>query len=336
VHSSRLSAEACAADLLALRAEQAIERIAEYIRDLRAQSETQWVVVGLSGGIDSALLAALAVRALGKDAVRSLYLPDRHSDRAYARSARAVADALGITLQTINIEPFLRNRGIYSSWFLRFASVSARLNRVVLQCQRRARGEKSVLLPGRHADRKRARAGRGGLAHLGERHKQRRVLLEQKAQSERSQLIGAGNRTESLIGFFLPGGADDLPIQPLTGLYKTQVRQLARYLALPERLLAQPPSPDLVRGITDELMIGLPYAKVDLALDHLEGGVTAEQLAAAGVSPDDVRQVGAMNSAALGKHTAEMEPPPVDGGPDGGYRRVGGAAQPGAQSSADT
>jgi NAD+ synthase len=105
------------------------------------------------------------------------------------------------------------------------------------------------------------------------------------------------------------------------GLYKTQVRQLADYLQVPSTIQTQAPSPDMMKGITDEFALGLTYRVIDLALDHLDGGITQEQLASNGVSRKDLNLVRKMNELSTWKRTVAYPPPPVDGGPMGGYRR---------------
>ena len=85
-------------------------------------------------------------------------------------------------------------------------------------------------------------------------------------------IIGAANRSEGMTGWFVPGGADDMPFQPLMGLYKTQVRQLARHLEVPVEIIRQAPSPDMMRGVTDEVALGIAYEKLDIVLDGIDRG----------------------------------------------------------------
>jgi NAD+ synthase len=93
-------------------------------------------------------------------------------------------------------------------------------------------------------------------------------------------VTGAANKTEISIGFLVKYGCDDAAdVMPLLGLYKTHVRQLAKYLDVPEEIIDSPPSPDLIPGITDEYAIGLSYEMLDLILHGLERGLPHEQIA---------------------------------------------------------
>ncbi len=146
------------------------------------------------------------------------------------------------------------------------------------------------------------------------RHVYRRVVLEQKAQARGLILIGAANRSEWEIGWFVKGGIDDLPIQPLTGLYKTQVRQLAKFLELPEPIQAQVPSPDMLKGITDESSIGHLYSRVDLVLDCLDRGGLREDAVEAGITAAELEDVRELLRLSAWKRSSHPEPPPVEGG----------------------
>ena len=76
--------------------------------------------------------------------------------------------------------------------------------------------------------------------------------MERLAKERNLSLIGAANLSECEVGWFVKDGIDDLPVQPMAGLYKTQVRQLAKTLDLPEPVRTQLPSPDMAKGVTDE------------------------------------------------------------------------------------
>jgi NAD+ synthase len=86
--------------------------------------------------------------------------------------------------------------------------------------------------------------------------------LESKARAQNWLLLGAANRSEWETGWFVKDGVDDLPYQPLMGLYKTQVRQLGRYLGVPGEIQQQVPSPDMMRGISDEYALGMSYSTI--------------------------------------------------------------------------
>ena len=244
--------------LLKIDEERAVRAIGTYLRSLLHQHSVSGVLIGLSGGIDSAVLATLAIRSLGKDSVRVAYLYDRDSDKGLAVSARLVADWLGLDLETQNIEPALRKRRVYAPWVVRITGLSPFINRFLISVYRLMRDIVLVMCAST-AGRRKALGER--LQRLLQRliskyiesgfrarHIYRREVLQKEALSRNLLLLSAANRSEYMLGWFSRGGIDDLPIQPLMGLYKTQVRQLARYLEVPASVRNQPPSPDMMKG----------------------------------------------------------------------------------------
>ena len=113
-----------------------------------------------------------------------------------------------------------------------------------------------------------------GNAYYRAKHRLRMILLYLYAELENRLVVGAGNKSEYKIGYFVKHGCDDATdIMPLLNLYKTQVRELARYLNIPTRIIEKPPSPDVMPGIIDdEEVIGISYEKMDLILLALEKG----------------------------------------------------------------
>jgi len=100
------------------------------------------------------------------------------------------------------------------------------------------------------------------------------ILLYLYGEKENRLVVGAANKSEYKIGYFVKHGCDDATdIMPLLNLYKTQVRELARYLSIPARIIEKPPSPDVMPGLTnDEEVIRISYEKMDLILLALEKG----------------------------------------------------------------
>ncbi|MEW6716241.1 MAG: NAD(+) synthase [Chloroflexota bacterium] len=306
---------------------RAMSAIIATIQNLVEGHSSEGVLLGLSGGIDSSLLAACAVRALGADRVHARYLYDRTSSRVLHSNARLAADWLGIGFQVRDIDPEMETRGVYSQVAVRVLNVAGWLNRILVWLYCSLVGETPFVSSLR----------RGGISGedmssaygqyvrdpewaINTRHIWRRRVLEEEARLNNWLLLGAANRTEWLTGWFVKGGVDDLPFQPLKGLYKTQVRQLAAFLGVPEAIRSQSPSPDMVKGITDEHGLGMCYEKIDLALDYLEGGLTEEELLQAGVTKAEVRVVEQLKQLSGWKREAGLKPPPVDGGPHGNVR----------------
>ena len=285
----------------------------EHIRGLLNTHSARGVLTGLSGGIDSGVLATLAVRALGKDRVHVCYLYDRDSDEELAQSARVLARWLGLELEVRDIEPAMQARGVYNALagWARGASGASRY--LFSKLYTWIFGESpfmSSLRRGRDPRRglkQRVYGATVGAVEAGfdARHIYRRELLERQARDHNWLLMGAANRSEYLVGWFVKGGIDDpaasmgqgrlLVFSPLIGLYKTQVRQLAAYLGIPAQVQAQAPSPDMMNGLTDEFALGIGYWKLDIVLDGIERGLPDEEMAAAGVNEKEIRHVRQMN-----------------------------------------
>lgn len=311
--------------LLKIDGERTIEIIRTYLNYLLKRYSARGFLMGLSGGIDSAVLATLAAGATASEAVHAAYIFDRDNENVSATNARRVAEKLGIELQETNLEPALNRLFIYPSSPMQITRSSRILNRLLHRVCRLVLGEHPFMTS--------LRIGSGELngndfrsrffkiacqdveSAFNLRHIQRRTILEKQASEKNFLLLGAANRTEWLTGWFVMGGIDDLPIQPLKGLYKTQVRQLASCLEVPENIIRQSPSPDMMRGITDEYAIGMRYHQLDLALDYLEGGITDQDIKKMGITMKTIKRVQEMKRLSSWKRTPGEEPPPVDGGP---------------------
>jgi len=319
--------------LLRIDETRALEGLKTHIRkslDAYDAQHADGILLGLSGGIDSCLLAAVAVHTLGKRSVHAAYLYDRVSSLRLRQNARLMSNWLGIELTEKSIEPVMDRMGIYSSSEVKITSFSGPLNRLLQKVYCLIYGESPFISSLRKGS---AAASKGDdrstdlryaagpiEAGFNSRHITRRHLLEAEADSRKFLLLGAANRTEWLTGWFVKGGVDDLPNEPLAGLYKTQIRQLAAYLQIPDEVLTVKPSPDMMKGITDEFALGASYGHIDLALDFLEGGVVKKDIVEAGVTEAEIRLVEKMKNLSSWKRSSPHHPPRADGGPLGGLR----------------
>jgi NAD+ synthase len=310
--------------------ERTVERFVDYLQDLSKKTATNGVLIGLSGGIDSSVLSTLAVNALGKDSVHLEYLYDQHSGHELRHNAQLMSEWLGIELLERSIEPAMRELAVYAPFGMMATSFSGLLNRFLHQMYRFVFRETPFISSLRLGS---AEASEENLSQqsfrkiirqpetgLNVRHQYRRQILEEKAHERNWLLLGAANRTEWLVGWFVKDGIDDLPIQPLIGLYKTQVRQIATYVKIPAEVQDQAPSPDMMGGITDEFALGLSYSRIDLILEHLDGGLTKEMLLNTDFSDREICLVGEMNRLSQWKRGQAHTHFPVDGGLDGGLR----------------
>ena len=316
------------ASLVKIDAERAVSAIETCIQRETTGHSSEGVIIGLSGGLDSAVLTALTVRALGKEQVHVYHLYDRESRKLPRQRAKLVANWLGLALEVENIEPALKEKQIYQPLIMRLTSLSGSLNRLLATGYRCLCGETcfgTTLHKGKLASHGLGRffynhVSRHIDAAASARHIYRRELLEKVAKEKDCLLLGAANRSEFLTGWFVKGGIDDVPLSPLVGIYKTQVRQIAEYLAVPEEIRTQAPSPDMVKGVSDEYGLCVAYSTLDVILDGVERDLTDEQIAAAGIDRQQISRFRKIVELSAWKRGSGCPSLPVDGRFDGGFR----------------
>ncbi|RLE73500.1 MAG: NAD(+) synthetase [Thermoprotei archaeon] len=203
------------------------KRIIEFIRDYFEKTGVNRAVVGISGGVDSTVTAFLTVRALGSGKVTALIMPDsKVTPSRDLEDALKVVEILGIKKYQVDIANILE---------------SYRKN-----------------VPFFDANNKIA------LGNL--RARIRMTLLYYYANLNNALVVGTGDKSELLIGYFTKYGDGGVDILPIGDLYKTQVRQLAIHLGIPKDIAEKPSSPALWPGQTAEGELGMSYSEVDLVL----------------------------------------------------------------------
>jgi NAD+ synthase len=249
--------------------------IEKFIRDKTAELGRRGVLIGLSGGIDSAVVAALAVRSLDPERVVCVFMPEKHSSQKSAKHARKIADQLGIDLKVKNITSMLNK-----FWKYRIVpgKVPLTLMRKILSS---LTGKNEETLFEMNLMKPKNKITSNANAFFRIKHRLRMVNLFYMAEQMNYLVTGAANRTEYSIGYYVKYGCDDASdIMPILHLYKSQVRQLAQFLGIPKAIIEKAPSPDMIPGLTDENVIGLPYDRIDLVLLGLDSGLSIEQIAA--------------------------------------------------------
>lgn len=259
--------------------EKAALSLENFIREYTDKLERGGVILGLSGGIDSAVIAALCVRALGPKKTFALIMPEKDSRKEHTQDALNFARELNIEARLIDITPYLEEFGVYKLFpldkFLSWGRLKGTLIRKVYHFYKRKTGKLPFMesLSG-FKDKEFDFYLAKGNAYYRVKHRLRMMLLYLYGELENRLIVGAANKSEYKIGFFVKHGCDDATdIMPLLNLYKTQVRELARYLNIPAKIIEKPPSPDVIPGIVDdEEVIGISYEKMDLILFALEKG----------------------------------------------------------------
>lgn len=271
-----------------------VAKISERIRQLlRDHLRRRGLVIAMSGGIDSSVCAALAVRAVGAGKVFGLLMPERDSSSESVVKGKLLAEHLGIQYIIEDIAPPLEAIGCYR-W--RDEAIRA------VFPQYGAGWKNKIVIAG---------GSEGKINHFnlvvadpqGQLHEQRlgiKEYLQIVAATNFKQrirktleffhadrlnyaVIGTPNRVEYDQGFFVKGGDGSADLKPIAHLYKTQVYMLARHLGLPEMICNATPTTDtysLAQG-QDEFYYALPYKEMDVALWHLNHRRPASELATA-------------------------------------------------------
>jgi len=313
-HPAQKREQIAAEKAMQIDAAKVAEQIEAFIRRSVDTFRRDGVVVGMSGGLDSSVVASLAARALGPDKVAALLLPERDSSPESKADAMLEIKRLGLEHREVDLTPMLSVMGIYGLTPLRLLGVR-RLKAAIVQHQHRQQAESLGEMP--------FRAGLLGTRDLGEKkhlidtgnayarvkHRMRMVALYYQADLENRLVLGTTNRSEAMTGVVVKWGDNVADIEPLLPLYKTQVRQLAGYLGVSERIIDKAPSPDLIPGIVDGLALGIDYETLDKILWGLEEGWPAERIVQAmGVPAAQLEHVQEMRRRS--EHLRTMPPWP--------------------------
>ena len=249
--------------------EDAENLIVEFIRDRVEAAGAQGAVLGLSGGLDSATVAFLAARALGPDRVFALLLPE-----AGVTPPEDVGDAREVAsilgVETEEIDI----SGVLGGYF------------EVLQA-----------------------AGASRVVNGNLKARVRMTILYWHANLLHRLVLGTGNRTEIMLGYSTKFGDGAADILPIAGLYKDEVRGLAKRLGVPDGILEKAPTAGLWPGQTDEGELGISYSDADAILRGLEEGRSSDDLAAE-FEGDKVGLI--LRRIEGGRHKRELPPTPED------------------------
>lgn len=234
---------------LVINSKKVEEKLIRFIKDELKSRGFKKAVFGLSGGIDSTLVAFLLKKALGAKNVRAIFLPYKSTDKESGRNFRKVVKLLNIKSRVIPITPAV------DCYFKRFP-----------KADRVRRGNKMA--------------------------RERMSVLYDQSRVEGALVIGSGNKTEALLGYCTHFGDSACAINPIGGLYKTQVRQLARRMGVPQHIVDRPPTADLWPDQTDEGELGLSYEQMDAILHFAVGkGYKPSRLAKKGYSRASIKKI---------------------------------------------
>ncbi len=291
-------------DILALDCEAETQRIAAWMVETVKRLGRRGVIIAISGGVDSAVCAALAARAFGRQRTFGLLLPETDSSSNSTRLGRQVAETVGIDFVVENIAPTLEAIGCYKrrddamraifpkydvNWKSKIiiaSGMGGKLHYFKLVVQSPSGEIMEQRLPPKEY-----------LEIVGAtnfKQRIRKTLEYFHADRLNYAVIGTPNRLEYDQGFFVKNGDGSADIKPIAHLYKTQVYALANHLKLPEEVCNAKPTTDtysMSQG-QDEFYFSLPYEKMDVALWAYNHKVDAADLGRRlGLSADEAQAI---------------------------------------------
>ena len=242
--------------------EQVIEKfLTEKLRKVGAKG----YVLGVSGGIDSAVCLRLCVRAVGKGKVLALLMPEKDSPKDDLKDSKDACKSEGVRYEIVDISKAIKA----------------------------------------FKDSVRGRIDKKSLANMKARC--RMVVTYHYANSESRMVIGTSNKSELLIGYFTKFGDGGADLEPIGDLYKTEVRQLAKEIGIPDRIVRKVPTAGLWKGQTDEGEMGIKYDRLDAILLGIELGLDEKLIAErAETTSREVQRVSRM--VRLSSHKRKFQP----------------------------
>jgi len=280
-------------DVLKLDAAREAARLVSAIRSqIFDELHRKGTVLGLSGGIDSSLTAALCVRALGAERVAGLLMPERDSSSESLRLGRMLAATLGIKTILEDITPVLEAAGCYRR---RDEAIRALIpeytpeyrSKIVVTPPNKSGPYTvfSVVVESPSGETKKVRltlnAYRGIVAATNFKQRVRSMMAYYHADRLNYAYAGTPNLLEYDQGFFVKNGDGAADLKPIAHLYKTQVYQLAEYFNVPDEIQRRPPTTDTysMEQSQEEFYFSIPLHEMDLCLWGKNHGVAADEIA---------------------------------------------------------
>lgn len=283
-----------AKSILDINPSDEVKRISDFIRDMTLiHFKRRGAVIGLSGGIDSAVIAELCVHALGKEKVLGLILPEKESNPISSEYGLKQARKMGIETIRVDITPYLDSLGVYTSRnavikniFPEFDDTyrfqvtlpqnlldTDRLNYHSITIEDKRGRQQKKRIPGHD--------WQGISACQNMKQRMRMMQLYYYAEKNNYLVAGTTNKTEAVQGFFVKFGDGGVDLEPIAHLYKMQVYQLARQLGVIEEIIKRPPSPDTYSlPVTDkDFYFCIDYEMLDLLLYAYEHQVPHDLVA---------------------------------------------------------
>jgi len=245
-----------------------VDRLCDFIRENRIALNRDGILVPLSGGLDSSTVLLLCIRAVGKDRVTALFMPERQGNPKAADYARLVSERCQVRTIVRDITSILLSLGTYKFILsrLQFRFVQDRAVQTYMKLS--AKNPFLQVMNGSASELERA-----GYAKFMSKQRVRAVVEYLIAEEMNLLVAGCAHKSEDMVGLFVKFGADDIAdIMPLKHLYRSQIVQLAKFIGVPPEILNRTPNPDIIPGVSDKYVdiLGLPCEMLDLVLFGIE------------------------------------------------------------------
>lgn len=257
--------------------EKEVKKLIAFIRKTVKEQGFERVIIALSGGIDSSTAFYLAVRALGPKNVLVALLPYGEMEKDSLEEAKEMVEGLGIPPKNvfqINIKAIIKTI-TDAIGHPELVSGSAK-RKMTNQVRNDATGLRKI---------NRIRKG-NIIARV------RMIILYDLAKKQEALVCGTENKSEYLLGYYTRFGDEASDLEPLKNLYKTEVKQLAKYLGVPDQIINQPPSAGLWQGQTDEKELGFSYQQADPILHlYFDQGCSWKEILKKDFNPQVIKKV---------------------------------------------
>ena len=215
-----------------------VNDLKRFIKDSVAKARAKGVVIGLSGGIDSAVVTKLCADALGPENVLNVFMPSRVTPVEDYKTTMELSNLWGTEYRVVDVQPAV---DALVAVLLSDAETPLERGNISARC--------------------------------------RMIVLYNMAKKRQYLVMGTSNQSEIMMGYFTKFGDGACDVTPLANMYKTEVRQIAALIGVPEDIITKPPSAGLWEGQTDEKEMGIRYEDLDSILYEMEQDKTDSQIA---------------------------------------------------------
>jgi len=271
--------------------EKTINSIENFVKDeISKKFQKQGAIIGISGGIDSAVMAAICAKSIGSEQILGLIMPEKESDSTSQIFAKRLAEKFQIETKVIDITSILESFEVYK---IKEQIVKEKFPDFNNNCKYRvavpSKFSSSIGIPfleildnenKKHQFKISLSEFLTLTAASSIKHRVRMTMLYYYAEKNNFCVVGTTNKSEFLQGYFVKYGDGGTDIEPLTNLYKSQIYQIGQFLEIPHEILNNDPSPDIWSFSTsdEEFFYSVPYHIVDLILYARENNISKSEI----------------------------------------------------------